>query len=625
MVSTQFRSTIIRARISALCILAGTAWLLAAGFAQTACANRWEDIFQQDQQYRQTFNAALLDYRNGDYAQAEQKFRQLVNTGTQLDRQVVALYIGKSLFSQRLYEEADSWLSRARDEFGGGLYEDALLHLSGNTAYMLGDPLQAAWYYVRAYHRSRDPRTKNLIVSSLIPLFERWLSDAELREVADLIPGGHLAGEFHYARARRFEQQDRYSLAQDHYRQALDEYPEAPWANQVDRRVDQLQRRHKKTTYIGLLYPVDENFSDYGITMRRAAQIAAEHWETNEAGYMEIIPEIFGKDDRSIEAAAQALGSSRAQAIIGPLTSQQTEEAASVLATARVPQVAPMATRPGLTDISSHLYQLGVTAQTVAKALVDHAVDRREARTFGVIAPNDEYGKEIAEAFATAARHRGGLVFPIQLYEPGVTDHRREIMSLKNIVLEELYDEDIFYTEDDDTLDAEQVHARLDGIILPGDAEDLNYILPQIRFYNLYGQYYGTDGWANPQALDRSREYLAGAIFASAEHLDPARTKYRRFAGTWMKRYSVSPDLIAARTYDAVTLAASQLVDRRLFRAALASDIIYNGASGRIEISRDRQNTHIPLYGYLNKMIVPAFDIPYIPPPPDTSTIVGPE
>ncbi len=625
MSATPIRSIAGSIRLPKLVTVTAAVCLVALGLFSTARAAAWEDIFPQNDQARRIFRAGLLDYRNGDYAQAEQKFRELTGRGTELDRQVVALYIGKSLFAQRLYKEADAWLGAARDKFAGELYEDALLYLSGNTAYMLGDPLQAAWYFLRAYHRSRDPRTKYLITSALIPLFERWLSDAELREVEEVIPQGRLKGEYYYARARRYEQQGRYSLAQEQYRQALEENPQAAWVDHVETRISQLQRRHTKTTYIGLLYPVGEQFSEYGITMRRAAQIAAEHWETNDGGFMEIIPETFDGDERDIDQAARAVADSRADAIVGPLTSEQTLEVTHVLATKRIPQVAPMATQEGLTDKSDHLFQLGVSPRIVAETLVDHAIKQRRAHTFGIIAPDDDYGKEIADTFADAARDRGARVFPIQLYEPGVTDHREEIMTLKKTVLDELYDEDIFYTEDDDTLDEEQVHARLDGIFLPGDAEDLNYILPQLRFYNLYGQYYGTDGWANPQALDRSREFLEGAIFASAEHLDPARSKYRRFATTWMKRYTVSPDLIAARTYDAVLLAAAKLIDRRLFRDNLAGNIIYNGASGRIEISRNRQNTHIPLYGYLNQMIVPASDIPYIPPPEETTPVVGPE
>lgn len=141
--------------------------------------------------------------------------------------------------------------------------------------------------------------------------------------------------------------------------------------------------------------------------------------------------------------------------------------------------------------------------------------------------------------------------------------------------------------------------------MLQGEADDLNAILPQLRFYNIFADYLGTDGWAHPDRLSRSREFLNGAVFASPEYHHPDNQRWTGLLSEWRKQYAGEPDIVAARTFDAVMLAATLLAEKQL-----SSGAVFEGASGTIEFSAERENIRIPLHGYYNDRILPIEKIP---------------
>jgi branched-chain amino acid transport system substrate-binding protein len=441
-------------------------------------------------------------------------------------------------------------------------------------------------------------------------LFAHWLDDARMRELADDIPAGPLAVEFHYQWGVRHEARGRYSLAEEHYRQVLRQGKDNARYQDAKNRLQQLSSRRGQTIRLGLLYPATGPLVGFGESMRNAARLAAAVWDENHGGELDIVTEDTQGKPLPASAAARWLLEEGISAVVGPLTSESAVAVANVLSCAGITHLLPVASQRGLTSLSTHLYQLSSTPSTVGETLARHAVDRHGDSTFAILAPHDAYGQEISRAFHKAAVQRGAIVFPIQYTEPGQSDHRRELMRLKRIILRELYDSTVFYPADGDTLDEEQVPVHLGGIFLPGDAEDLNAILPQLRFYNIFAGYLGTDGWAHPERLERSQQYLEGTVFASPEYHNPDNKKWTTLRSRWRRQYGGEPDIVATRTYDAILLAASLLSETRHSAELSAEPAQFQGASGTIEFSADRENIRVPLYGYHHGRIVPVDDIP---------------
>ncbi|MCP4710125.1 MAG: hypothetical protein GY869_16000, partial [Planctomycetes bacterium] len=144
----------------------------------------------------------------------------------------------------------------------------------------------------------------------------------------------------------------------------------------------------------------------------------------------------------------------------------------------------------------------------------------------------------------------------------------------------------------------------------PGEAADLNAVLPQLRFYNIYAGYLGTDGWAEPELLSRSQAFLNGAVFASPEYHHLGNRRWSNLLATWRSNYGGEPDIVAARTFDAIILTAQLLTEGIPPSGSSTDTPTFEGASGKIIFSPIRENVHVPLYGYYNGHIVPTEEIP---------------
>jgi len=588
----------------------------------------WGDVFVHDAVARRTFQAGLDDFQNGDYVGAERKFRTLLPAPETSDEETVSLFIAKCLVAQQRYAEAGPWLAECRHKFINGRYADMFWYLSGHTAYLQGNPAGAAEFYLEAYRQTRDGKLRNLIVASLSPLFARWLDDSEMRKLTERIPEGPVAGEFYYQWGERNENRGKYSLAERNFGEVLRLGKNSPRQNEAKRRRDVLHARLANTIRIGLLYPATGPLADFGERMLSAAQLAADFYRRDIGGFIEIVAEDTHGEPLYASSAARRLLNQGVSAVVGPLTSESAVAAANVLSCERLLQILPLASQTGLTSLSEGVYQLSPTPPRVGETLARYAIDSLGDSIFAVMAPDESYGHEISLAFQKTALQRGATVFPVQYTELGQTDYRRELMRLKLIILRELYDSTVFFTPEGDTLDEEQVPVYFGGFFLPGDADELNDIIPQIRFYNIFPHYLGTDGWSHPDRLFRAKNYLEGAIFASGEYRPDDDPQWARFQSAWRNRYADRPDAVASRTYDGVILAATLLSEGRPSSdPAGAGFSKFRGVSGEIEFSPNRENIHVPLFGHHEGRIVPASLMPppvRPPEPPADTTFIGP-
>jgi len=607
-------------------------WVLAAIFSalssSPSTAADWGEVFVQDAIARRTFQAGLDDFRGGDFAGAERKFRTLLPASETSDEEAVSLFIAKCLVAQQRPGAAEAWLAECRDKFIDGRYADMFWYLSGHAAYVQQDPVRAADFYLEAYRQTRDSKLKNLIVASLSPIFARWLDDSEMRRLTEQLPEGPVAGEFYYHWGDRNENRGKYSLAERNFREVLRQGKNSPWQSEAKRRLDSLHDRLANTMRIGLLYPATGPLAEFGERMLSAAQLAADFYRRDVGGFIEIVAEDTHGEPLDASSAARRLLNQGVSAVVGPLTSESAVAAANVLSCERLLHILPLASQTGLTTLSESVYQLSPTPPRVGETLARYAIDSLGDSIFAVMAPDEPYGHEISLAFQKTALQKGATVFPVQFTELGQTDYRRELMRLKLIILRELYDSTVFFTPDGDTLDEEQVPVYFGGFFLPGDADELNDIIPQIRFYNLFPHYLGTDGWSHPDRLFRAKDYLEGAIFASGEYRPDDDPQWARFQSAWRNRYASRPDVVATRTYDGVILAATLLNQGKPLSDPAGSGMsVFRGVSGEIEFSPNRENTHVPLYGHHENRIVPAALMPppvQPPEPPVDSTFIGP-
>jgi ABC-type branched-subunit amino acid transport system substrate-binding protein len=124
-----------------------------------------------------------------------------------------------------------------------------------------------------------------------------------------------------------------------------------------------------------------------------------------------------------------------------------------------------------------------------------------------------------------------------------------------------------------------------DALYLPGYAERVGLLIPQLAFYNMGGiAMIGSNSWHTPELLERADRYAEGAVFPdgfSVENPDPAA---RAMVEAYRSAYQEEPDILSAQAYDAVQMVLTLLRERKDTPTAIQEGLLtlanFPGVSG---------------------------------------------
>jgi ABC-type branched-subunit amino acid transport system substrate-binding protein len=215
-------------------------------------------------------------------------------------------------------------------------------------------------------------------------------------------------------------------------------------------------------------------------------------------------------------------------AVIGPLRSDQAEAVAPEAEHSGVPLFL-LSQRDGLNG--RFLMQVGVTRLRLMGSLLDYAMAKARLRRFGVLYPNDAYGKEFLSAFRSEADRRGAQVIGAEAYPPGTTSLGAEVNTLREW----------------------RERRNLQAIFLPDGATPAarlaTFLQREMPDVTLLGPY-GWEGLADGSGGTA----LNGVLFADGFYAGSMRPATREFVQRFQEAYGQTPGLVEAQAYDAALL-----------------------------------------------------------------------
>jgi ABC-type branched-subunit amino acid transport system substrate-binding protein len=162
---------------------------------------------------------------------------------------------------------------------------------------------------------------------------------------------------------------------------------------------------------VGLLLPLSGGNGPLGEAMLEAAQLAL--FQQSDAA-VEFLPRDTGGNPAGAQNAARDAMAAGARVLAGPLTFGET---AAVVPLARGAGLPLFAFTSDDTQSGSGVWVLGVTP-TQAVRRVAAAASAQGARRFGLVAPEDEFGRRLAAALRQAMQDLGGPPPVIAFYPP---------------------------------------------------------------------------------------------------------------------------------------------------------------------------------------------------------------
>lgn len=337
-----------------------------------------------------------------------------------------------------------------------------------------------------------------------------------------------------------------------------------PPADGIDANTASLQSGPKKPLTIAMILPLTGfgRAAIIGKSLKQAGELAL--FESGNPGVQLIVKNDDGNAGAAATAAQQAIAEG-AEIIVGPLFGASVPSVAAVARPADVPVLALSNDR---TVAGGGVYVMSDLPEAETERVVSFAISRGKRR-FAALIPTGAYGDAVEPAFRNAVMRGGGTIIASERFEPGANAMLKPAKRIFEIINQ-----------------AAETATPVDALFLPGDQTSLTTLGPQIAYAKIdlaATKVLGLSGWEYP-GLDRNKNFT-GAWYAGQ---DPA--EWQAFAQRFALTFGQAPPRLAARAYEAVSLAIS-LSDKpkgqRFTQANLTMPSGFQGVNGRFSLNLD--------------------------------------
>ncbi len=314
--------------------------------------------------------------------------------------------------------------------------------------------------------------------------------------------------------------------------------------------------------YLGALLPQSGQLSFFGDRVLRGIQLAVHQYNLqNPDSRVELlVRDTEGSPEKAV-AAVKELASKNVIAAIGPLLTKEAEAIAPQLNTVKIPVITPAASGEDIGRLSPWLFRNALTNSSQAAAAAQYAVEQK-LKKFVLFYPDDAYGKDLARLFTRSLERRAEILASIS-YPPDVKDFGPYIRRLIEI---DLRSRKIAIPDDDAERKKlfEQYTPSFDAMYLPGYAERVGLLIPQLAFYNITGvAMIGSNNWDSPDLIERAQRHAEGAVFFDGFFLESTDPAVKAVIDAYRSAYSEDPDILPTQAYDAAMMVLSLLKERK--------------------------------------------------------------
>ncbi len=319
--------------------------------------------------------------------------------------------------------------------------------------------------------------------------------------------------------------------------------------------------------HIGCILPLSGPLKDVGDEVRQGVQLSVDRFNAGFGGQkVQLLVRDSRSDPQNARNQMEALARDPAViAVVGPVTSRAVVEASAIAESYGLPLITPTATAEWIDQLGEYVFRNAMTSGSQARSIANFALREMNLHSFAVLYPDDHYGTELADIFAEEVSARGGEIFCRISYPRGSADYGEQIRAIIEADLQrdpERYAELLSNTrEHESSRVLKGYYPGFDALYLPGYAEDVGLIAPQLAYYNAYPvQLLGSHQWESVELTRRGEQYVEGGIFTTGFFAESPHTDIAEFVAAYRRLYGESPTLFSAQAYDAVEMLLQVLV-----------------------------------------------------------------
>ncbi|MBN1999381.1 penicillin-binding protein activator [candidate division KSB1 bacterium] len=310
--------------------------------------------------------------------------------------------------------------------------------------------------------------------------------------------------------------------------------------------------------------------------------------------------------------------------LFGELEGNKSATIAGLTSQNNVPLIVPVATDNGIASIGKFIFQANNNLEIRGATLAEYAFNYLKMRTFATMAPADDYGYALTDAFTQKIDQLGGQIISQQWYYPGTQDVGKQFdairlagfrtsvrdslraigLSSETLTVDSIITRRDLYlkseTEDNTGLiDTRDIPVTsVDGFFMPIYEEDISFIVPQFALSNIQARLLGADYWNNLEILRKQRRYVNGVVFASGNYISDIDILYRNFENKYRVATKRSPGIMSVYGYNVMNVLLQAIDSGNVTRESIVEYLNsmpnYSGIGGEISfVNGGRVNTAV--------------------------------
>jgi branched-chain amino acid transport system substrate-binding protein len=284
-----------------------------------------------------------------------------------------------------------------------------------------------------------------------------------------------------------------------------------------------------------------------------------------------------GKTSEVGTAVTRLITNDNVLAVIGEVASSLSIAGGQIAQQHGVPMISPSSTNPKVTEVGDYVFRVCFIDPFQGYVMARFATDGKDKNGLGLkkvallVDNRQAYAQGLAKNFADALTKLGGTIVADEKYQGGDQDFSAQLTKIKE--------------------------AQPEAIYIPGYYTDVANIAKQVRGIGINAPLLGGDGWESVQEI--GGDAIQGAYYSNHYSADENRPEVRNFVDKYTKKFSKTPDSIAALGYDSMMLIknaierspGTAIPDHKQLRDLLAQTHDFQAVTGKITIDANRNVT----------------------------------
>lgn len=536
----------------------------------------------------------------------------------------------------------------------------------------LGNYPEASRIYLDLLENYTDPETRALCEDHLEKILDFYFDIKNVKALRDSSVNSFPRQLLTIKLAEKYHTEGETEQAQAELRQLPGRLDNKYLRDQLQKAEAYIKKAPTARKYIGVVLPLTGANASSGQKVLNGVKYAvANYRKNNSIDVVALVLDNRGDGVQSLKQAEFLAKNPKVLAIFGPILTENATLVAIMANQFKIPMITPTASGSQLTSLGPYIFQANLDYENLGHFLGMYGAKVNGLKTVASIAPADEFGKEFTDAFCRAIDENGGQVISQQWYQGKPSDlkyqinnlhraaidyatsHFKDKFTLAKKELSKLVTTDSRYFNDSlriavgdqqclifnrDTTYRLSIQETLimtglmqstdfempkrdttafppgliDGFLFPARANDANLIVPQLTFYDIRGNLYGSANWNDPELFKKNRNVLQNLRFISDYYIDTDSKIYRQTMTNFMKNFGSEPGRMELYGFDTMNALLSVIntgaVTRESVRQGLLEMPVYRGICRNISFkgNRPRVNSCAFILGFKQDKIQPV-------------------